>query len=105
MLGGRQSDITSDAAALQQTLPDDWLEPEEEFELWPEHVQVVDLFWSARSQWRVFPSGAYQGLDYGAVMHILQLKQIPNDTWPQLFRDLQVMEFAALAIWSEARDE
>jgi hypothetical protein len=36
------------------------------------------------------------GLDYAAIPAVLQLTRVPRAEWPDIFRDLRVMEAAAL---------
>lgn len=64
------------------------------FEVLEENEQVLRLFITCATQWRVGSGGAV-GLDYSAVIQVMKLYSIKNRR--SVFEDLQVMEAAALA--------
>lgn len=64
--------------------------------LWPCCVPAVQLLVALGTQWRMAAMGGPVGLDYGAVRPTLQLLGVPRAQWPDLFKDLQVMEAAAV---------
>ncbi|WP_157669904.1 DUF1799 domain-containing protein [Chitinibacter sp. GC72] len=82
------------------TLPADW-QQEDEYELWPEHLAVFYLFLDCQTQWRVLPSGHFQGFDYLAVESVMRMQRIKPADRAALLADLRVMEQAALDIWAE----
>lgn len=84
-------DLLEDARAYNITIDGAVLEPEH-YELWAEHVPAVDLFLRAGTQWRSLGE-AVMGLDYGAVLQLAQLYDVPD--LPRTLEDLQVMEIAA----------
>lgn len=56
----------------------------------------MELFYALSSQWRVHPmTGTRLGIDYGAIAPTAQLLGLCVDA--DRFRDLQLMEGAALA--------
>jgi hypothetical protein len=63
--------------------------------VWPENLQAVRLFDQLRTQWR-HGFGGPTGLDYAAVMLMLEFAAVPQPERPALFADLQVLEAAAL---------
>jgi Phage related hypothetical protein (DUF1799) len=68
----------------------------EEIEVWPEHVQAVDLFQTVATQWRIGTAGA-TGLDYGVLFEIMARMDLGKDRWRELLDEIRVMEGAALA--------
>lgn len=69
------------------------------YEVFPENADSVRLFEKVIGCWRVcagFKGLMYLGLDYPSVRAVMDLAGIPRKQWPALFRDLQVMEVAAL---------
>lgn len=74
------------------------------YEVWPENIEVVNLFCSVASQWDfVLEMGTvlHRGLNYSKVKSALELMGIKRKRWPALFHGLQVMEQAALTVYRE----
>ena len=74
------------------------------YEVWPENMEVVNLFCSVASQWDfVVDMGTvlHRGLNYCKVKSALELMGIKRKRWPALFHGLQVMEQAALTVYRE----
>ena len=94
------SDMTrakADALALGIVLVTD--EPEE-FEVWPECLESVDLFMAMKTQWHFGGlGGRAPGLDYQALNAAMDMMGIEDRT--QAFRDIRVMEREALKIWAQ----
>jgi hypothetical protein len=67
----------------------------DDVEVWPENWPSFALLRDCQTQWRVGMGGA-TGLDYPAVMALLEFRGFPAGDRQQLFDDLQVMELAAL---------
>lgn len=66
------------------------------FEVWPDNWQTVGVFLAMDTQWRYGPNGP-TGLDYGVLPTVLQdFLDIKRTEWSDVFRDLRVMENAAL---------
>lgn len=66
----------------------------------PDEVAALGLFLSLGTQWRWCPlSGRRLGLDYAAIEPAARLQAI--ETNPRLFRDLRLMEQAALDAFGE----
>lgn len=72
------------------------------FHLWPEHVPALDLWGRVQTQWRMGFDGA-TGLDYAGVEVVMRRHGVPRGERDERFAELQVMERAALAAWSEKR--
>ncbi len=65
----------------------------------PENWPAVDLFLACSSQWRFAgQAGVRTGLDYSAVRVVMSELRVKRS--PQLFRDVQLMESAALSAWA-----
>ena len=69
-------------------------------EIWPDQVEVVNLFSSVLTQWRMGPTGPV-GLDYSAVETVMRMRMIPARERGPLFDDLRIMERAALTAMRE----
>ncbi|CAJ0740814.1 DUF1799 domain-containing protein [Ralstonia mannitolilytica] len=65
-------------------------------EIWPENVEIVDVFAHLHTQWRMGARGPI-GLDYTAIPAVLQLLQVPADRHAEVFAGIRIMEHAALA--------
>jgi len=64
---------------------------------WP----AVRLFWALGTQWRQGPLSGLSGLDYGAIEPTARLMGVT--VTPELFRQLQILEGAALTALEERR--
>ena len=65
-------------------------------EIWPDQVEVVNLFSAVLTQWRVGPTGPV-GLDYAGVESVMRMRRVPAKERGQMLDDLRIMERAALA--------
>jgi len=74
-------------------VPEDYLG--DDVELWPENLPVFDLFRDMQTQWRVGMGGC-TGLDYPALVVLMDLHGVPADERRVWLADIQVMEAAAL---------
>lgn len=88
---GDTAQLQADAAAYGIILEPHHVEPEQ-YLLWPEHADAVDLFLRCMTQWRASGNGVI-GLDYGVVLQLASLYGIrdPGTT----LEELQVMELHA----------
>ena len=68
--------------------------PDEDFGIWEENWQVVEMFLRVQTQWRSTMSGVI-GLDYAAVEWLFKLYEVEDQR--TLLEDLQVMEAAAMS--------
>lgn len=71
-------------------------------EIWPENVETVSLFLRLSTQWVVGGMGGVVGLNYSSVKALLDILGIEERV--ELFDGLQVMERAALAVFSKRKD-
>ena len=71
-------------------------EKEEDFELWPEHQNVFDLFMRCQTQWRISGLGQVTGFCYDSVLAIAKLYEY--DDLKSVIEDLQIMEIKAIEI-------
>lgn len=85
-------ELLADAAAFGLTLPEAMLAPKV-YSIWPEHMDVLNLFMRCMTQWRCGASGVV-GLDYGVVLQMASLYQITEDL-ARVMEDLQIMELHA----------
>ena len=65
-------------------------------EIWPDQVEVVNLFSSVLTQWRMGPTGPV-GLDYAGVEAVMRMRMVPAKERGAMLDDLRIMERAALA--------
>jgi hypothetical protein len=71
------------------------------FEVWPDNVEMLNLFMRIQTQWRSGVNGI-TGLDYAGVQAAIAMLAL---TLPKgWFDDLQAMETAALRIMAEGRE-
>lgn len=73
----------------------------DDFELWPENVEPLSLFHRLQTQWRHGPRGPV-GMDYAGVRAALEFMSIP--VTPDVFRQIQTMETAALEVLRKVKD-
>ncbi len=72
----------------------------EDFELWEEHVPVVELFMRCIRQWRT-AGEAFLGIDYTVLAWVSKLSGIEPTL--QLLDDFQIMEAKAVDILNEQK--
>lgn len=70
----------------------------QDFEVWDDNRQIVEMFMRMQTQWRTSMSGAV-GLDYAALEWLCRL--YPVDNPQELFEGLQVMEYTALNFFNK----
>ena len=68
----------------------------EEYLVWPDNWPTVAVFMAMQTQWRCGPAGVI-GLDYNVLPEMWRRCKVPLADRDSVFRDLQVMEDAALA--------
>ena len=73
-------------------------EPTNEFEVWEEKWQVLEMFLRWQTEWRTTMNGLL-GLDYTAVAWVLKLYEVEDHR--SMLEDLQVMEAAAMTALNE----
>lgn len=74
------------------------------FEVWPENWESFDFFLTLESQWVIVAgmgTAVKTGIDYCRVESTLNILGIPRKNRVKLFRDMRVMEKAALSAWSK----
>jgi hypothetical protein len=67
----------------------------DEFEVWPDNWQALDVFMSMGTQWRTGVAGA-TGLDYGVLPDVMRLRGVPKSDRPEVFDWIRLMEGEAL---------
>lgn len=72
--------------------------------VWPENVESVQVFLALRTQWRVGMNGR-TGLDYGVLPEVWRRLRVRRSHRDNVFRDLTVMEHAALLAMREKDDD
>jgi hypothetical protein len=91
-----------EAAQLGLTLAD----YEDDFvECWPENWPAFQLLASIGRQWRTGGMGGFIALDYNVLFHRMDRMKLADDEYEQLFRDVQVMESAALKVLNRPKDQ
>lgn len=68
----------------------------DDFEVFHENWETVQLFLLLGTQWNVISMGGYSGLRYEAVEAVMSITQIPKRRRAELFHNLRIMEYAAL---------
>jgi hypothetical protein len=81
--------------------PDDYGGPA--FEMWPETEQVIRLYSSISTQWRMGFSGPI-GLDYSVLFARMDRMRLSADEYEYLFQDIRVVESEALAAMNKRED-
>lgn len=61
------------------------------------------MFCAMSGQWRISPRGAVTGFDYPALMSVLSMMQIDRTDWPEVFEQVQHMEFEAVRYFKAMR--
>jgi hypothetical protein len=95
--GVPDEELLTDAAAFGIELPASAMKPKE-YQVWPEHEDVVLLFLRCQTQWRTTMMGV-MGLDYGVILQMIDLYAVSNRL--QAMEDLQVMEGRAKQLINE----
>ncbi|RJG10913.1 hypothetical protein D3879_14625 [Pseudomonas cavernicola] len=72
----------------------------DEFWVWPDNWQAVDVFITMGTQWRVGMAGA-TGLDYGVLNDVMRLHGIKKRGRDDVFAAVRIMESAALKVMHE----
>lgn len=72
-----------------------------DFELWEEHIPVVELFVRSIRQWRTIGE-AFLGIDYVAMEAVARLNAM--ELTAELFDDFQIMEARAVEILNERKE-
>ena len=88
---GDTAQLQADAAGYGVILEQHHVEPDQ-YGLWEEHAEVVDLFLRCMTQWRSVGEKLI-GLDYGVVLQMASLYQVSDPA--KTLEDLQVMELHA----------
>lgn len=76
-------------------------------EVWPEHHRVWDLWLDLHNQWRMLVGiggACYQGLDHQSILSTMQILGVGARKRRRLFRQLKIMEEAALAVLNASED-
>ncbi|QTW17805.1 DUF1799 domain-containing protein [Comamonas kerstersii] len=81
--------------------PEDY--EEDPIEVWPEHARAWAFFVeSCSTQWRIGMAGP-TGLDYTAVLQVIQFDEPDKEQAKELFEQIRLIERGALQAMAEAR--
>ena len=84
--------------------PDDY--EEDPIEVWPEHARAWAFFCdSCSTQWRSGGMGGPTGLDYTAVLTVIQFEETGKEQAKELFDQIKLIERGALTAMAEARKD
>jgi len=72
----------------------------ENFELWPENWDIVQMFLRMQTQWQTSMAGL-TGLNYPSLQWLCKLYAVKDPV--AIFEGVQVMEMAALAVLNASR--
>lgn len=76
----------------------------EVYEVWPENWPILELFLALNTQWRFAGmEGQRVGLEYSAIPVVMDLHQVPAKRRRQWFGWIQMMERAALDVFSNSK--
>jgi hypothetical protein len=96
--------MLDDAAAYGVELDPAILNPED-YGVWEENWDAVDLFLRCQTQWRTGPGGVI-GLDYSALLAVASLCLPASAEKQTILEEVQIMEGRALELFNaEARRE
>lgn len=97
-----KDDSKADLEWLQIPEENQQVEPDE-FEVYPENWQALELFRQCASQWRTAGMGTVTGLDYTSVKAVLDIHH-PNTNHIELFEQIRLLEQGALTAMHEQRE-
>lgn len=98
-----ESDLASqglDISVLEPWRLEQLQDETQEFELWEEHVPVVELFMRCIRQWRT-AGEAFLGIDYVALDVVAKLSNMALDA--EVFNDFQIMEAWAVELLNKRK--
>lgn len=96
-LVGGGADETSEALNAFGITPPQWLQQQQELEIWPENWQALTVFRDMATSW-VIVMGAVTGLRWETLPVFLSINQVPRKAWRDLADCLRVMEAEALQV-------
>jgi hypothetical protein len=97
--GKTQANIDEALAALGLVATEP-VDVDDEFALWPECLDVFNLWCSVWTQWRTSGTGKKTGLDYAGVQARMNASRIPVEEQGELLDGVQVMEWSTLQEWA-----
>ncbi len=71
---------------------------ENAFELWPENLRTLEMFFACKGQRVIGPMGGVVGLRAEGVESVMRMRRIPFAERAELFADLEMMMAAAAPI-------
>lgn len=74
----------------------------DEFDVWPDNWQALDVFMAMGTQWRTGMGGA-TGLDYGVLPDVMSLRGVRKAERPEVFDWVRLMEGEALSQMRESK--
>lgn len=95
-------EASAQAFGLRPVWDDAEIERDEVY-LWPENVEIWNLFNACGSQWMEGLNGR-TGLIYTGVEVVMNMRGVKKSKRPDVFSKIQVMERAMLNAWSEKRN-
>ena len=82
---------------------------DEHTEIFPDNWESLRVFAAMKTQWRYVSCGMAcilaTGLDYGVLPEVWKRTNIPESRQNGIFRDLQIMEVAAMTVINERREK
>ncbi len=73
----------------------------EDFEVWPENWQCLEIFLKLQTQWRT-TQGVFVGLDYSAVKWIFDVYGVEDHK--EMLDSLMIIEWSALTVMNKRED-
>lgn len=82
---------------------------DERTDVFPDNWESLRVFAAMKTQWRYVSCGMAgilaTGLDYGVLPEVWKRTNIPESRQNGIFRDLQIMEVAAMTVINERREK
>lgn len=84
--------------------------PRAHCEVWPEHLQALDLLQACQSQWQPLALGMsglvqWRGAQWVNVAQAMQLMGVPKKKQPQLWQQYRVIETECMAILQKQAEQ
>lgn len=74
--------------------------------MWPDHVRAWSFFCeSCSTQWRSGGTGGFTGLDYTAILAVIQFEESDKEQVKELFEQIRLIERGALKAMAETRKD
>lgn len=101
-MAGVAEDVIAEQCAKMQPQT-----PEDDFEVWPENWQCLNVFLALDSDWNIsigFESRHYNGIHTQAIESAFNIFKIPHKQRIEYLAKLKAMQYAALPLLNKPKD-